>query len=146
MNASSIDVIEENAVSYYIDLARWQGEPCAISTLLSARYSAGIYHVTTLPTFRSRGLGMVLTLTAMQTAEGCGFSSVVLSPRQTDTQTIRAWVLRPSSRLISMPGAASKSPPFPLRAISCAIPDMTSKLSIMQEYNDSAFRIIRMKR
>lgn len=59
-------------------LARWQGEPCAISTLLCARLSAGIYHVTTLPTFRSCGLGMALTLTAMQAAVECGYSLVVL--------------------------------------------------------------------
>lgn len=49
-------------------LARWQGEPCAISTLLRAPHSAGIYHVTTLPAYRGRGLGSALTLKAMHAA------------------------------------------------------------------------------
>jgi GNAT superfamily N-acetyltransferase len=59
-------------------LARWQGEPCAISTLLCAQLAAGIYHVTTLPAYRSRGLGRALTLAAMYCADEIGYSSAVL--------------------------------------------------------------------
>ncbi len=59
-------------------LARWQGEPCAISTLLCARLGAGIYHVATLPAFRGRGLGQALTLTAMQTAQQAGYRQAIL--------------------------------------------------------------------
>lgn len=59
-------------------LARWQGEPCAISTLLCAPRAAGIYHVTTLPAYRGRGLGRALTLAAMQTGREQGFATAVL--------------------------------------------------------------------
>lgn len=59
-------------------LARWQGQPCAISTLLRASLAAGIYHVTTLPAYRSRGLGRALTLAAMQAARQIGYSTAVL--------------------------------------------------------------------
>ena len=59
-------------------LARWQGEPCAISTLLHADLGAGIYHVTTLPVQRGRGLGKALTLTAMQSARRAGYKQVIL--------------------------------------------------------------------
>lgn len=59
-------------------LARWQGRPCAISTLLRARESAGIYHVTTLPAYRGRGLGRALTLAAMQAGYEVGYDTAVL--------------------------------------------------------------------
>jgi len=60
-------------------LARWQGEPCAISTLLhAAGQGAGVYHVTTLPAYRGRGLGKVLTLTAMQSAQREGYTKAIL--------------------------------------------------------------------
>jgi GNAT superfamily N-acetyltransferase len=59
-------------------LARWQGEPCAISTLLCAPKAAGIYHVTTLPAYRSRGLGRALTLAGMQAGREQGYSTAVL--------------------------------------------------------------------
>lgn len=59
-------------------LARWHGEPCAISTLLCASQAAGIYHVTTLPAYRGRGLGKALTLVAMQTAQQKGYACAVL--------------------------------------------------------------------
>lgn len=59
-------------------LARWQGEPCAISTLLRADHGAGIYHVTTLPRYRGRGLGKALTLVAMQSAHESGFQQSIL--------------------------------------------------------------------
>ena len=59
-------------------VARWRGEPCAISTLLRAPLAAGIYHVTTLPAYRGRGLGKALTLAAMQSARRAGYADATL--------------------------------------------------------------------
>jgi ribosomal protein S18 acetylase RimI-like enzyme len=59
-------------------LARWQGKPCAISTLLCAPKAAGIYHVTTLPAYRGRGLGRALTLAATQAGREQGYTTAVL--------------------------------------------------------------------
>ena len=59
-------------------LARWQGEPSAISTLLKAKQGAGIYHVTTLPRYRGHGLGKALTLAAMQSAREAGYKQSIL--------------------------------------------------------------------
>jgi ribosomal protein S18 acetylase RimI-like enzyme len=60
-------------------LARWQSEPCAISTLLRAERAAGIYHVTVLPNYRGRGLGKALTLAAMYLAQRAGYSTAILA-------------------------------------------------------------------
>lgn len=59
-------------------VARWHGRPCAISTLLRAPLAAGIYHVTTLPAYRHRGLAKALTLTAMQAARRAGYADAIL--------------------------------------------------------------------
>lgn len=59
-------------------LARWQGKPCAISTLLCAPKAAGIYHVATLPAYRGRGLGRALTLTAMQAGREQRYTTALL--------------------------------------------------------------------
>ena len=59
-------------------LARWQGEPGAVSTLLHADHGAGIYHVTTLPRYRGHGLGKALTLAAMQSARVAGYRQSIL--------------------------------------------------------------------
>ncbi|MBM3134334.1 MAG: GNAT family N-acetyltransferase [Chloroflexi bacterium] len=59
-------------------VARWRGEPCAISTLLAAPLATGIYHVTTLPAYRGRGLGKALTLAAMQSARRAGYVDAIL--------------------------------------------------------------------
>ncbi len=59
-------------------IARWQGIPCAISTLLRADHGAGIYHVATLPKYRGHGLGKALTLTPMQSARQTGYDTAVL--------------------------------------------------------------------
>jgi ribosomal protein S18 acetylase RimI-like enzyme len=59
-------------------VARWGGEPCAVSTLLAAPLAAGIYHVTTLPAYRGRGLGRALTLAAMHSAQRAGYASAIL--------------------------------------------------------------------
>ena len=68
---------ESNPVfEHYI--ARWQGIPCAISTLLRADHSAGIYHVATLPNYRGHGLGKALTLAPMQSAWQAGYDTAVL--------------------------------------------------------------------
>lgn len=60
-------------------LARWQGQACATSTVLRANCGAGIYHVTTLPSFRGRGLGKALTLTVMQAAQNVGYATAILA-------------------------------------------------------------------
>lgn len=59
-------------------LARWQGEPWAVSTLLRGGSTAGVYRVVTLPAFRGRGLGTVLTLAALQTAQAAGAETAIL--------------------------------------------------------------------
>jgi GNAT superfamily N-acetyltransferase len=59
-------------------IARQDGAPCAISTLLCAREAAGIYHVTTLPAYRGKGLGRALTLAAMQAGKVRGYSQALL--------------------------------------------------------------------
>ncbi|CAG1016483.1 hypothetical protein ANAEL_05643 [Anaerolineales bacterium] len=66
----------EPVFEYFI--ARWQGEPCAISTLLHANHGAGIYHVATLPAYRGRGLGAALTLAAMYSAKSAGYQQAIL--------------------------------------------------------------------
>lgn len=59
-------------------LAHWQGEPCATSTLLRTDQAAGIYSVTTLPSYRGHGLGRAMTLTALQSARKAGYSTSIL--------------------------------------------------------------------
>ncbi len=59
-------------------VARWDGKPCAISTLLRAPLAAGLYHITTLPASRGRGLGKALTLAAMQAAHRAGYAEAIL--------------------------------------------------------------------
>jgi len=66
----------QSSLEHYV--ARWRGEPCAISTLLAAPLAAGIYHVTTLPAYRGRGLGKALTLAAMQSARRTGYAEAIL--------------------------------------------------------------------
>ncbi len=70
-------LIEPNPVFEHF-LARWQGKPCSISTLLKAKHGAGIYHVTTLPQHRGKKLGKALTLAAMQSARRAGYKESVL--------------------------------------------------------------------
>lgn len=54
-------------------LATVDGEPAAASALLVSGRVAGLYNVGTLPEFRRRGLGALVSLAAMQAgrAEGC---------------------------------------------------------------------------
>ncbi len=59
-------------------LARWQGVPAATGSLLLAPQAAGLYHVTTLPTYRGRGLGKAITLAVMQAARQMGYDRMVL--------------------------------------------------------------------
>lgn len=59
-------------------LTYWQGKPCATSSLLHANLASGIYNVTTLPSFRKRGLGRAATLYAMQFAKKVGYRTCIL--------------------------------------------------------------------
>lgn len=70
--------LAESAPVFKHFLARWQGEPCAVSTLLHTEHGAGIYHVTTLPRYRGHGLGKALTLAAMQSAHRAGHRQSIL--------------------------------------------------------------------
>ena len=70
--------LAEPAPEFEHFLARWQGEPCAVSTLLRADHAAGIYHVTTLSRYRGHGLGKALTLAAMQSARKAGYKQSIL--------------------------------------------------------------------
>lgn len=70
--------LEESTPVFEHFLARWNGEPCAVSTLLRADHAAGIYHVTTLPVYRGHRLGTALTLTAMQSASKLGYKEAIL--------------------------------------------------------------------
>lgn len=74
----AINSLTEPAPVFEHFLARRQGEPCAVSTLLHAEHGAGIYHVTTLPRYRGRGLGKALTLAAMQSARKAGHWQSIL--------------------------------------------------------------------
>lgn len=59
-------------------LAHWDGKPVATSLLFVHNNTAGIYYVSTLPTYRNKGLGLLITLTAMQAAKESGFKNVIL--------------------------------------------------------------------
>lgn len=55
-----------------------QGKPVATSLLFKDQRTAGIYYVSTLPSYRNRGCGLSVTQTAMQLARESGFKDVVL--------------------------------------------------------------------
>ena len=59
-------------------LAYWQGVPCATASVLRASQAAGLYHVTTLPAYRGRGLGTAVTRAAMDAARLMGYDRMVL--------------------------------------------------------------------
>ncbi len=59
-------------------LAYCAGKPVATSLLFTHKNTAGIYYVSTLPAYRNKGLGLLITLAAMQTAKESGFKNVIL--------------------------------------------------------------------
>ena len=59
-------------------LAYFDGKPVATSLLFMHNNTAGIYYVSTLPAYRNKGLGLLITLAAMQTAKKSGFRNVIL--------------------------------------------------------------------
>lgn len=59
-------------------LAYFDGKPAATSLLFTHKNTAGIYYVSTLPAYRNKGLGLLITLAAMQAAKESGFKNVIL--------------------------------------------------------------------
>lgn len=59
-------------------LAYFDGKPAATSLLFTHKNTAGIYYVSTLPVYRNKGLGLLITLAAMQAAKESGFKNVIL--------------------------------------------------------------------
>lgn len=59
-------------------LAYFDEKPVATSLLFVHNNTAGIYYVSTLPAYRNKGLGLNVTLAAMQTAKKSGFRNVIL--------------------------------------------------------------------
>ncbi len=59
-------------------LAYWGSKPVATSLLFFHNNTAGIYYVSTLPAYRNKGLGLNVTLAAMQAAKESGFRNVIL--------------------------------------------------------------------
>ena len=59
-------------------LAYFDGKPVATSLLFVHNNTAGIYYVSTLPSYRNKGLGLLITLAAMQAAKKSGFKNVIL--------------------------------------------------------------------
>jgi GNAT superfamily N-acetyltransferase len=59
-------------------LAYFDGKPVATSLLFTHKNTAGIYYVSTLPAYRNKGLGLLITLAAMQAAKESGFKNVIL--------------------------------------------------------------------
>ncbi|MCX5847987.1 MAG: GNAT family N-acetyltransferase [Deltaproteobacteria bacterium] len=59
-------------------LAYFKGKPVATSLLFTHNNSAGIYYVSTLPAYRNKGFGLMITQAAMQAAKDVGFKDVIL--------------------------------------------------------------------
>jgi GNAT superfamily N-acetyltransferase len=59
-------------------LAYFDGKPVATSLLFMHNNTAGIYYVSTLPAYRNKGLGLLITIAAMQYAKKSGFKNVIL--------------------------------------------------------------------
>jgi ribosomal protein S18 acetylase RimI-like enzyme len=59
-------------------LAYFDGKPVATSLLFVHNNTAGIYYVSTLPAYRNKGMGLIVTIAAMQAAKESGFKNVIL--------------------------------------------------------------------
>ncbi|MBN1363862.1 MAG: GNAT family N-acetyltransferase [Syntrophaceae bacterium] len=59
-------------------LAYLDEKPVATSLLFFHKNIAGLYYVSTLPTYRNRGYGLKITQAAMQSAKESGFTDIIL--------------------------------------------------------------------
>ena len=59
-------------------LAYFDEKPVATSLLFTHKNSAGIYYVSTLPSFRNKGFGLKITQATMQAAKEAGIKNVIL--------------------------------------------------------------------
>ena len=73
---SSFDLSDQAPQKLF--LAYSDGKPVATSLLFVHNNTAGIYYVSTLPPYRNKGLGLNVTLAAMQTAKESGFRNMIL--------------------------------------------------------------------
>jgi hypothetical protein len=53
-------------------------KPVATSLLFTNKNTSGIYYVSTLPAYRNKGCGLIVTQAAMQSAKESGFKEVIL--------------------------------------------------------------------
>jgi GNAT superfamily N-acetyltransferase len=63
-------------------LAYFDKKPVATSLLFTHKNSAGIYYVSTLPAYRNKGFGLMITQAAMQAAKDAGFKYIILQATQ----------------------------------------------------------------
>jgi ribosomal protein S18 acetylase RimI-like enzyme len=73
---SSFDLGSQAPQKFF--LAYFDDKPVATSLLFVHNNTAGIYYVSTLPAYRNKGLGSLITLAAMQIAKKSGFKNVIL--------------------------------------------------------------------
>ena len=59
-------------------IAYLDGKPAATSLLFVNETTAGIYYVSTLPSYRNKGCGLAITFAAMQAAKELGLDEVIL--------------------------------------------------------------------
>ena len=75
---SSLGIRGTEPLRHY--LARLDGQAAGVSQLFLGARAAGLYCVSVLPSFRRRGIGTALTLTALQVARREGYTVGVLGP------------------------------------------------------------------
>jgi predicted GNAT family acetyltransferase len=73
---SSFDLSAQSPQKLF--LAYLDKKPVATSLLFTHKNSAGIYYVSTLPAFRNKGFGLMITQAVMQAAKESGFKNVIL--------------------------------------------------------------------
>ena len=73
---SSFDLAAQSPQKLF--LAYFDGKPVSTSLLFTHKHSAGIYYVSTLPAYRNKGFGLMITQAAMQAAKEGGFKNVIL--------------------------------------------------------------------
>ena len=86
---SSFDIGAQSPQKLF--LAYFDGKPVATSLLFTYKNSAGIYYVSTLPAYRNKGFGLMITRAAMQAAKKACFKNVILQATSLGAQVyIRA--------------------------------------------------------